>query len=70
MRTTKGNKEVPQIFLPNFPYLQKYNLIRLTPWQLVTLQQAWELAKIFRWLKNTTFDDEGNRILLQTAIII
>ena len=30
IRTTWGNKEVPQIFLHNSLYLQKYDLIRLT----------------------------------------
>ena len=36
MRTTWGNKEVPQTFFHNYPYSQKYHLIRLTPyhWQL------------------------------------
>ena len=36
MRTTGGNKEVPQIFLPYSLYLRKSNLIRLTPYQFVT----------------------------------
>ena len=40
MRTTSGNKEVLQIFLPNFPYSRKYNLLRLTPYQFVTSHQA------------------------------
>ena len=30
MRTTRGNKEVLQAFFHISPYLQKYNLIRLT----------------------------------------
>ena len=30
--TIKGNKEVPQTFFHNFFYLQKYDLIRLTPY--------------------------------------
>ena len=35
IRTTPGNKEVLQTFFPQFPYSQKYVLIRLTPyhWQ-------------------------------------
>ena len=31
MRTTLGNKEVPQTFFHNSFYSRKYNLIRLTP---------------------------------------
>ena len=40
MRTTWGNKEVPQTFFYNSPYSRKYELIRLTPyhWQPCTLQ--------------------------------
>ena len=36
MRTTWGNKEVPQIFLPDFPYLQNCYLPHLTPYQFAT----------------------------------
>ena len=40
MRNTEGNKEVPQTIFHNYPYLQKYVLIRLTPyhWQSCILQ--------------------------------
>ena len=34
MRTTRGNKEVPQTFFNNSPYLRKYVSIRLTPYHL------------------------------------
>ena len=61
MGTTGGNKEVPQIFLPDSPYMQKYNLIHLTSYQFVTAQQAW-VYKIYCWLRNSMFDKEGNRI--------
>ena len=40
MRTTWGNKDVPQTFFHYFLYSQKYNLFRLTPyhWQLCISQ--------------------------------
>ena len=42
-RTTWGNKKVPQTFFQNFLYLQKNNLIHLTPnhWQLLILEKLW-----------------------------
>ena len=40
MRTTGGNKEVRKIFLPNSLYSRKYYLLRLTPYQFATSQQA------------------------------
>ena len=40
MRTTCSNKKASQTIFPDFPYSRKYNLIRLTPYQIVTSQQA------------------------------
>ena len=68
MSTTWGNKKVPQILLPNFVYSRKYYLLRLTPYQFATSQQAW-VFKNFS-LSNAMVDEKGKRILLQTAILI
>ena len=44
MRTTWGNKEVPQTFFHNFHNSQKYDLICLTPyhWQL-RIAHCWSI---------------------------
>ena len=40
MRTTWGNKKVPHTFFHNFPYLQKCDIICLTPFYWQTLHFA------------------------------
>ena len=46
MKTTRGNKKLPQTFFQNFFYLGKYDLILLTSYHWQTcISQFWNITK-------------------------